>query len=466
MTLLRFPHGFLWGVAASAYQIEGASTEDGKGESIWDRFTRWEAHVLHGDHGDVACDHYHRYPEDVALLRSLGIPAYGFSVAWTRILPLGRGEVNRRGLDFYSRLVDELLEAGVQPKCTLFHWDLPQALEDLGGWPWRDTADYFAEYARIVFDRLGDRVGLWATHNEPWVAAFLGYAYGVHAPGLCDYSKAYQAAHHLLLSHGKAVQVFRQGGYAGKIGLILNLNGLLPASDRQEDGAATKRVSDETHALFLDPVFRGTYPQALFDYVGVHQPTVHPNDLDVIHQPIDFLGLNHYNTDEVSFDLFGGLNKARLTPYSAPGWGRTEMGWGINPIGLRNEVLALKNHYGNPTLYVTENGCAVPDVPDAEGVVHDGERIRYLQAHLEALHQAILEGARVHGYFIWSLLDNFEWERGYNTRFGLVRVDYPTQRRIPKHSARWYREVIQQNAIRIEARDRVPESGQAEDPKS
>jgi len=449
MTVLRFPKGFLWGVAASAYQIEGAFKEDGKGESIWDRFTRWEAHILNGDNGDVACDHYHRYREDVALIRSLGIPTYGFSVAWTRILPKGRGALNHKGLDFYSRLVDELLKQGIQPKCTLFHWDLPQVLQDLGGWPSRNTADYFADYARILFDHLGDRVRLWATHNEPWVSAFLGHAQGLHAPGLCDYSQAYQAAHHLLLSHGKAVQVFRQGGYAGKIGFILNLNGLLPASDRDEDVAATQRVHDETHALFLEPVFKGTYPQALFDYIGPHQPKVLADDLDIIHQPIDFLGLNYYNTDLVSFDLFGGLNKARLMPYSAEGWGRTEMDWGIHPLGLKDELLHVKDTYGNPYLYVTENGCALPDSPNDDGFVDDGDRIRYLQAHLQALHQAIAEGANVHGYFIWTIFDNFEWERGYSKRFGLVRVDHQSQRRIPKQSAHWYGDVIAQNAISV-----------------
>jgi beta-glucosidase len=449
MTVLRFPAGFLWGAAASAYQIEGACREDGKGASIWDHFTRWQSHILNGENGDVACDHYHRYKEDVALLRSLGIPAYGFSVAWTRILPEGLGAVNILGLDFYSRLVDELLEAGIQPKCTLFHWDLPQRLQDLGGWPWRDTADHFADYARIVFDHLGDRVRLWATHNEPWVSSFLGHAHGLHAPGLCDYSKAYQAAHHLLLSHGKAVQVFRQGGYPGRIGLMLNLNSLVPASDREEDVAAAKRVHNETHALFLDPVFKGSYPEELFDYIGPHRPRVHPDDLNIIHQPIDFFGLNHYTTDVVSFDILGGLNKARLTPYSAPGWGRTEMGWGINPMGLKSEVLHLKENYGNPVLYLTENGCAAPDVPEDDGFVEDWDRIRFLQGHLQALHQAILEGANVHGYSVWSLFDNFEWERGYSRRFGLVRVDYPTQRRIPKRSAQWYSEVIGQNALTI-----------------
>jgi beta-glucosidase len=444
-----FPKDFLWGVAASAYQIEGAWDEEGKGESIWDRFTRWQAHVSNGDNGDVACDHYHRYRDDVALIKSLEIPCYGFTIAWTRVQPDGSGAVNPKGLDFYSRLVDELLGAGIQPKATLFHWDLPQALQDAGGWPNRDTADRFADYARIVFDRLADRVKIWATHNEPWVAAFLGHASGVHAPGICDYSQAYQAAHHLLLSHGRAVQVFREGGYGGTIGLILNLNGLIPASDDERDVAAAQRVHDETHALFLDPVFKGRYPQELFEYIGAHQPKVLSGDLDVIHQPVDFLGVNHYNSDLVSFDLFGGLNKARLTPYSAPGWGRTEMNWGIHPMGLKNELMHLKENYGSLFLYITENGCAMPDDPDGNGFVHDWDRIRYLQAHVQGLHDAIREGANVHGYFIWSIFDNFEWERGYSKRFGLVRVDYDTQKRTPKQSAYWYRDVIRRNGISI-----------------
>jgi len=444
-----FPKDFLWGAAASAYQIEGAYKEDGKGESIWDRFTRWEGHVLNGDNGNVACDHYHRYKDDVALIKSLEIPCYGFTVAWTRIQPTGSGAVNHKGLDFYSRLVDELLAAGITPKTTLFHWDLPQALQETAGWTNRDTADRFADYARIVFDHLADRVKMWATHNEPWVSAFLGYATGVHAPGICDYSQAYQAAHHLLLSHGKAVQMFRQGGYEGKIGLILNLNGLIPASDDERDVAATQRVHDETHALFLDPVFKGSYPQALFDYIGVHQPKIHANDLDVIQQPIDFLGLNYYNTDLVSFDIFGGLNKAHLTPYSAPGWGRTEMNWGIHPTGLKNEVLYIKENYGNPELYLTENGCALPDIPDKNGFVKDWDRIRFLQAHIQALHEAVQDGANVQGYFVWSIFDNFEWERGYGQRFGIVRVDFETLQRIPKQSSYWYRELIARNGFTI-----------------
>jgi beta-glucosidase len=447
LTGLAFPRDFKWGTATSAYQIEGAHDQDGKGESIWDRFVRWPAHVLNGDTGQTACDHYHRMPNDVALMRDLGIPCYSFSISWPRVLPEGRGQINSRGLDFYSRLVDELLGAGIQPKATLYHWDLPQALQDLGGWPNRDSVEWFGEYAQVVFRALGDRVKIWATHNEPWVAAFLGYATGLHAPGICDYSAAYQTAHHLLLSHGKAVQAFRQGGYEGEVGLILNLNGLVPFSGSEEDQAATRRVHEETHALFLDPVFKGTYPQSLLEYVGPHQPTVEAGDLEIIHGSIDFLGLNYYNTDLVAFDIHGGLNKARLAPYSAPGWGRTEMNWGIHPDGLKRELMHLKNSYGNPRTYITENGCAMPDSPDARGFVADWDRINYLRAHLRVLQEAIEEGANVNGYFAWSMFDNFEWERGYGPRFGLVRTDYETLARTPKQSAYWFRDVIVNNSL-------------------
>ena len=449
MTQLTFPENFLWGVAASAYQIEGAYNEDGKGESIWDRFTHWQAHILNGDNGNVACDHYHRMPEDVALIKELGIPSYNFTISWARILPQGRGTVNPKGLDFYDRLVDELLSAGIHPLATLYHWEFPQALEDLGGWPNRDSTDWFAEYARVVFAKLGNRVSMWSTFCEPWVSAFLGYGTGLHAPGICDYSKAYQAAHHLMVAHGKAVQVFRAGNYGGQIGLALNLNGLIPASNSEEDRAATQRVHDETHALFLDPIFKGTFPQALFEYIGPHQPKVQTRDAEIISQPIDFLGLNHYNSDYVAFDLFGGLNKARLTPYSAPGWGRTEMNWGIDPDGIKREVLYVKETYGNPKLYLTENGCAMPDVPDENGFVADWDRINFLRAHLRSLHEAITLGANVNGYFVWSIFDNFEWERGYGKRFGLVRVDYETLKRAPKQSAYWYRDVIASNSISL-----------------
>lgn len=449
MPELIFPERFIWGAAASSYQIEGGWNEDGRGESIWDRFTHTPHHILTGENGDTATDHYHRMPEDVVLMQSLGLQAYSFTVSWSRIMPDGMGTTNSRGLDFYDRLVDALLKAGIQPAAILNHWDMPEALQQRGGWPNRATADRFVDYAAAVFKRLADRVLTWGTHDEPWVAAFLGYATGVHAPGICDYSQAYQAAHHLLLSHGRTVQLFHQAAYHGEIGLLLNLNGLTPDTDTEEDAAATQRVHDETHALFLDPVFRGTYPERLFEFIGVHRPKIASGDMEQIQQPIDFLGINYYNTDRVAFDVFGGLNKARLIPYSAPGWGRTEMGWGIDPDGLRREVLYVTRNYGRPKLYLTENGCAMPDAPDTHGFVMDWDRIRYLSAHIQALHQAIHEGADVHGYYAWSILDNFEWERGYGHRFGLVRVDYATLKRIPKQSAHWYREVIHRNGVVI-----------------
>jgi beta-glucosidase len=449
MPELIFPEGFVWGVAASSYQIEGAWNEDGRGESIWDRFTHTPHHILTGENGDTATDHYHRMPEDVALMKSLGMRAYSFTISWSRIMPDGLGTVNPKGLDFYERLVDALLGAGIKPAAILHHWDMPQELQNRGGWPNRETVNRFVDFAAAVFRRLADRVPTWGTHDEPWVAAFLGYGTGVHAPGVCDYSQAYQAAHHLLLSHGRTVQMFREANYPGEIGLLLNLNGLSPDTDSEADAAAAQRVHDETHALFLDPVFRGTYPERLFEFIGMHQPKIAAGDMQEIHQPIDFLGVNYYNTDKVAFDVFGGLNKARLIPCSAPGWGRTEMGWGIDPDGLRREVLDVSRKYGQPKIYLTENGCAMPDTPDAGGFVMDWDRVRYLSAHIHALHQAIQEGADVHGYYAWSILDNFEWERGYGHRFGLVRVDYTTLRRIPKQSAHWYGEVIRRNGVII-----------------
>ncbi len=444
----QFPDGFLWGVATAAYQIEGAWDEDGKGESIWDRFVHRPYNIQDGGTGDVACDHYHRMPEDVALMQQLGIQSYRFSISWPRVLPEGRGATNPVGLDFYERLVDRLLAAGIVPSATLYHWDLPQALQDLGGWTDRDSADWFADYARVVFDRLGDRITLWATLNEPWVSAFLGYATSEHAPGHCDYSQAYQAAHHLLLSHGKAVQLFRQEGYNGQIGIVLNLSHQLPATESEADRAACRRVHEQQAGLFLDPLFNGQYPEMLFDWIGPHQPRVLAGDLDLIRQPIDFLGVNYYLSESVSYATDGRRLKADLAPVSAPGWGRTDMGWGINPAGL-TAVLQMVRQYGDPVLYVTENGCALPDIPDGSGFVEDWARVDVLRAHLRAALDAIRAGADLRGYYVWSLMDNFEWSRGYMPRFGLVRVDYDTGRRIPKQSAYWYREVIRQNGINL-----------------
>ena len=448
-TKYTFPEDFQWGAAASAYQIEGAWNEDGKGKSIWDTFVRQPDRILNGDTGNTACDHYHRMPQDVQLMKELGLPSYSFTISWPRILPAGRGEINQAGLDFYDRLVDRLLEANITPKATLYHWDFPQALQDEGGWPNRDSIDWFTGYARVVFDRLADRVPMWATHNEPWVAAFLGYGQGIHAPGICDATKAFQTAHHLLLAHSRAVDIYRSSGYGGKIGLILNLNHLMPASDSQADRAACQRVYDETHSIFLDPLYRNRYPEDFFQWLGPHAPHTEPGDLEAISGSADYLGLNHYNTDLVHHDPFGGWLKARLEPYAGPGWGQTPMGWGINPQGLKKELLDLKENYGNPKVYLTENGCAAPDTPDENGFVRDRDRIRFLRAHLIALHEAIQQGANVHGYYTWSVFDNFEWERGYSKRFGLVRVNYHTLERTPKMSAYWFKKVIENNGVQL-----------------
>jgi beta-glucosidase len=449
MNRRTFPQGFLWGAATSAYQIEGAWNEDGKGESIWDRFTHSPYHVLNGETGDVACDHYHRMPQDVELMKRLGLRTYRFSISWPRVLPKGRGGTSEKGLDFYDRLVDRLLEADIAPSATLYHWDYPQTLQEAGGWPHTDSPDWFADYAHVVFDRLGDRVQRWITHNEPRVAAFLGYGAGLHAPGICNYTQAYQVVHHLLLSHGKAVQTFRQGGYGGEIGIVLDLAHFFPASERDEDVAACQRAYEQDISQFLDPIFKKRYPETLLEWIGPLQPRVMNGDMDIIGEPIDFLGVNYYKTHEVYHDIYEAPLKARLAPVSAPGWGRTEMGWGINPPGLTAVLLDVMETYDNPTVYVTENGCAFPDTPDGAGFVQDWGRVNFLRGHLRAVHDAIEGGADVRGCFVWSLMDNFEWAMGYGPRFGIVRVDYETLERTPKQSALWYKDVIAEDAIDV-----------------
>lgn len=444
-----FPDGFLWGAATSAYQIEGAWNEDGKGESVWDRFAHRPFNVENGVTGDIACDHYHRLAEDVALMKDLGLQAYRFSVSWPRVLPNGRGKVNARGLGFYDRLVDALLSAGIRPVVTLYHWDFPQALQELGGWPNPSSPDWFADYASVVFRKLGDRVPLWITHNEPWCGAFLGYGSGHHAPGVCDYTRAYQTVHHLLLSHGKAVQVFRQGGYKGEIGIALNPQHYLPASGGEADRRACQRMYEEGVALFLEPLFFGRYPEYLMEWIGSHRPKINPGDMETIAQPIDFLGVNYYMTHRVSHSVDGGILKASAPTISAPGWGRTEMDWGIYPAGLAAMLEDIQQKYNPPQIYLTENGCAIVDTPDENGFVADWGRVNYLRAHLHAAQEAIVAGVNLRGYFVWSLTDNFEWAWGYRPRFGIVRVDYDTQRRTPKQSARWYSEVMRQNGFVI-----------------
>jgi beta-glucosidase len=449
MASLTFPTGFVWGVATSAYQIEGAWDEDGRGESIWDRFSHTPYRIKTGANGDQACDHFHRMPQDVELLRSLNLPAYRFSIAWPRILPEGRGTVNSKGLDFYDGLVDRLLQARIKPCATLYHWDLPQKLMDQGGWVNRDCTDWYTEYARTVFDRLGDRVEMWITHNEPWVASFLGYKHGIHAPGIWDTTAAFQVAHHLLLSHGKTVQLFRQGSYPGKIGITLNMQHFLPASQSEADRLACQRVFEENTSWFLEPVFLGRYPPMLWEWIDPYQPHIKAGDMQLIAQPLDFLGENYYNTNLVSFDINTSYLRAREEPYSAPGWGQTEMGWGINPAGLTAVLLKVKAIVGDLPIFITENGTSLVDEADETGYVNDTGRINYLRAHLAAAHAAIQAGINLCGYFCWSLMDNFEWSEGYGPRFGLVRVDYDTFDRIPKQSAYWYSQVIANNAVDV-----------------
>jgi beta-glucosidase len=417
---MPFPPDFLWGAATAAYQIEGAVREDGRGESIWDRFAHSPGAIERGETGDVAADHYHRWRDDLDLMAHIGLKAYRFSIAWPRILPEGTGAPNPRGLAFYDRLVDGLLERGIQPLPTLYHWDLPQALQDRsGGWASRDTAARFAQYARIVFEALGDRVTRWITLNEPWVSAFLGHLVGIHAPGQRDLQTALRASHHLLLGHAKAVEAFRTSGRSGQIGITLDLQVSDPASDREEDLLAARLADGHTCRWFLDPLFRGSYPA---DVVAQHQAAgpdfghVRDGDLAAIARPIDFLGMNYYFRQSVraSSDPLG----YQVVPTSSGP--TTEMGWPIRPSGLRDQLLRLHREYTQGPIYITENGFADHLDPDAQGPVQDTGRIEYLRDHLAAAEEAIAGGVDLRGYFVWSLMDNFEWALGYRPRFGLV----------------------------------------------
>ena len=447
MLVRQFPDGFLWGGSTAAYQVEGAWNEDGKGESIWDRFAHTPGRVENGDSGDIACDHYHRMPQDVALLKNLGMNAYRFSIAWTRILPEGTGKVSAKGLDFYDRLLDQLAQAGIKSNATLNHWDLPQALEDRGGWLNRDVADWFADYAKIVFDRLGDRMNMWATHNEPIVTSRLGYGIGLFAPGKADMTASYQAAHNLNRAHGKAVQVFRAGSHPGKIGIVLDLHDMVPATGSEPDRLACQRSLEEAQYVFLDPIFNGRYPAYLMEWLGSTAPRVEPGDLETIHQPIDFLGMNYYFSNFVSHASGGGLMKTSMQMRTLPSMGYTQTGWGIYPAGMTNVLQRVQKTVGDLPIYITENGCAMLDQPDASGFVEDRERLNYIRLHLVALHKAIEAGVNVRGYFVWSLMDNFEWASGYGPRFGIVRVNYETQERIPKLSAHWFGETARNNRV-------------------
>ncbi len=442
-----FPSDFLWGTATASYQIEGAVHDGSRGESIWDRFSHTPGKVLNGDTGDIACDHYHRYRDDVDIMEELGIGAYRFSIAWPRIFPEGRGKLNSAGMDFYENLVDTLLAKNIAPAVTLYHWDLPQALEDKGGWPARDTADYFTDYACTVFERLGDRVKMWITHNEPWVTAFLGYDLGMHAPGIRDKAKALRASHHLLLSHAKAVQVYRGLGQNGKIGITLNLAPAYAQHDTAEDEQAAVLSDGYLNRWFLDPVFKGTYPE---DMAKIYRerydaPDIGDGDLELMQSStIDFLGVNYdsrklVTRPEKPEDLFRDVK-----PQGAE---FTAMGWEIFPEGLYALLTRLDGDYGRPELYITENGAAFEDARTSEGRIEDEDRIDYLRGHFEQAHRAIQDGVNLKGYYVWSLMDNFEWAFGYSRRFGLIYVDFDDLTRTWKQSARWYRDVIARGGV-------------------
>ncbi len=447
MKTLAFPKNFTWGVATSAYQIEGAWNEDGRGVSIWDTFSHTKGRIVNDENGDVAADHYRRWKDDFALMSELGVKAYRFSTAWPRILPAGTGAVNKKGLDFYDRIVDEALKRKIEPYVCLFHWDLPQALQDQGGWPKREITEHFAEYARVVAGRLGDRVKVWLTHNEPWVAAFIGYFLGDHAPGKKDIGAAVKALHHLLLSHGLAAEAIRaEAKQPVKVGLTLNLNPVHPATDSKKDKEAAKRVDMFMNRIVLDPLLKGTSPiqEAAIANLLVGK-VIHDGDLAKIRQ-LDLLGVNYYSRTVMKHsNKIPVVNVEQVYPEGNEYSGM----WEIYPEGMYETLKLVWDYKPTCELMVTENGVPVPDGVDFDGRVRDERRIRYLRNHLAQVHRAIEDGIPVKGYFHWSLMDNFEWSLGYGPRFGLVYVDWKTQKRIVKDSGRWFAKAIAENAVEI-----------------
>lgn len=437
---IRFPDGFLWGAATSAYQIEGSPLADGAGVSNWHRFSHTPGMTRDGHTGDVACDHYRRWRDDVALMAELGLRAYRFSISWSRIFPDGTGSLNRAGLDFYERLVDALLEAGIQPFPTLYHWDLPAALDDRGGWLNPDIAGWFADYATTVFRALGDRVPMWSTLNEPWVVMHEGHLAGNHAPGHRSVWEAPRVTHNLLRAHTEAVRAYRTEG-RGRIGLVVNLEPKYAATDRPEDVAAQRRAEAYMNRHYLDPVFHGRYPGELREIFGEAWPDYMDREADALREPIDFLGINYYKRNVVR-DAPARL-PVREGSVPQPRSTHTELGWEVYPPALTDVLVWVKEQYGDIPLYITENGAAFYDPPTAAGgQVDDPLRVAYYRDHLRAAHEAIRRGVDLRGYFAWSLLDNFEWSFGYAMRFGIVHVDLETQQRTPKRSARFYADVI------------------------
>jgi beta-glucosidase len=445
----HFPSDFTWGAATASYQIEGAVAEDGRKPSIWDTFSHTPGKTRDGDTGDVACDHYHHWRDDIALMRALGLNGYRFSIAWSRILPDGVGAVNTAGLDFYDRLVDGLLEAKIAPAVTLYHWDLPQALQDRGGWANREVAEWFAEYTEVVVRRLGDRVKRWITHNEPQVFTFVGHRDGRHAPGHTDIAEALKTVHYALLAHGRAIPIIRRFSPDSEVGITLNLYPIYPVNPTRGDRTAVYMRDAEMNRIFLDPIFGKGYPDvlpALFDPAIL--PEVHPGDLYTIATPIDFLGINYYMQNYALYDpkdeqIFRQLSAEELADR---GHKLTEMGWPIDANALIDLLSNLQRNYAPKAMYITENGAAFPDKV-MEGKVDDPDRIDYLRAHLTACETAIARGIPLKGYYLWSMFDNFEWGHGYSKRFGITYVDYATQQRIPKGSYYFYQNVIKNGTI-------------------
>ena len=446
----KFPKNFIWGAAAASYQIEGAYDEDGKGESIWDRFTHETGNIQNGDTGNTACDHYHKYQKDIQLMQEIGLDSYRFSISWPRIFPKGTGNINQQGLDFYKRLVEKLLKSDIKPIATLYHWDLPQALQDREGWENRDTANYFHEYAMRVIEEFDGLIDTWITHNEPWVVSFLGHAFGQHAPGKQDYQSALQVLHHLLLSHGMVVRTFKEEKIDGEIGITLNLGDFQPATDNKEDLAAAWRQDNFINKIVLDPLFRAKYPKDLYEFFeeNVGEIDIRDGDMSIISYPMDFLGINYYSRNVVKHAKEANILETKEVKVEDSQY--TEMGWEVYPQGLYNVLNRVNNEYSELPLYITENGAAFNDKLTENNKVKDYDRVDYLKGHLMKAHQAIEDGIPLKGYYVWSIMDNFEWAYGYSKRFGIVFVDYKdNQKRYIKQSGHFYSDVIARNGIEI-----------------
>ena len=446
--MITFPENFIWGAATASYQIEGAARDDGKGTSIWDKYSHTSGKILNGDTGDIACDHYHKFKEDVKLMKELGLKGYRLSVSWPRIYPDGKGEINQKGVDFYRYLIEELLKNEIDPIVTLYHWDLPQALQDKGGWGNRDTSDYFAEYASYMFRVLGDEVKKWITINEPSVISYLGYGLGTHAPGFKSYPLSILVSHILNLAHAKAVMAYKQNNYKGEIGITLNLTPVHPASNSSADNKKAVFMDGIYNRWFLDPVLKGKYPEDLFKFFKryLRSPVIKPEDMNLISEnPVDFLGVNYYYRTVIkhsikNFPLFYEQVKPVESEY-------TDMEWEVYPKGIYELLTRISKDYNYPHIFITENGAAFKDTISPDGSINDDDRLNYLKDHFYEAYRSIEDGVKLDGYYVWSLMDNFEWAYGYSKRFGLIYVDYNTLERKLKKSAKWYSEVIKNNGF-------------------